>query len=333
MGSKTETQVGTMWATVQERYGAPAEVLRLCEIGRPAVGAGEVLVRIHATPVSGTDWHLMRGLPYAARFVTGLRRPKNLVPGYDMAGVVEAVADDVTTFRPGDDVFGWCTGSYAQYASVPADQLSVKPAGLTLVQAAAVPIAGFTALQAVRDKGEVGDGQKVLITGASGGVGLYAVQIAKWLGAEVTAVCSTAKMGLVRSIGADHVIDYTREHFADRGERYDVIVDLYGNPTFSECRRVLAPGGTLVCVGGTGGRWFMGVDRWMRRLAVAPFLDLKVRPLVHKDSHDDLVTIRGLIEAGSVAPMIDRCYPMAAAADAIQFVTDGHAHGQVVLTI
>ncbi|MGH8950218.1 MAG: NAD(P)-dependent alcohol dehydrogenase [Acidimicrobiia bacterium] len=333
MGSMTEKQVDTMLSTVQERYGAPAEVLRLREIGKPSVGRGEVLVQVHATSVSGTDWHLMRGLPYAARFVTGLRKPKNLIPGLDVSGVVEAVADDVTTFRPGDEVFGWCAGSYAEYASVPADQLSVKPAGITLTQAGAIPIAGFTALQAMRDKGEVGHGQKVLITGASGGVGMYAVQIAKWLGAEVTAVCSTAKMGLVRSIGADHVIDYTRHHFVDGAGRYDVIVDLYGNPTLSDYRKVLAPGGTLVCVGGTGGRWFMGVDRWMRWLAVAPFLDLKVRPLIHKDSHDDLVTLRALIEAGSLAPVIDRSYPMAEAADAIQFVTDGHAHGQVVLTM
>ena len=317
---------------VQERYGAPEDVLELREVDTPVPGEDEVLVRVRAGVVTGTDWHLMRGLPYVARPVTGLRRPRNLVPGLELAGTVEAVGKEVRSLTRGDEVFGWGDGSYAEYASVPADQLVPKPVNITLEQAAAVPIAAFTALQGVRDKGEVGPGQKVLITGASGGVGIYAVQIAKSYGAEVTGVCSTGKMDLVRSLGADHVVDYTREDFAENGERYDVLIDLYGNPSLSSCRRVLEPGGTLVLIGGTGGRWFMGVDRWLRWGLASPFLKLKVRPLIHKDSREDLITIKDLIEAGKVTPVLDRTYPMERVAEAIQYVTDGHARGQVVIT-
>ena len=322
-----------MKAIIQDEYGAPEDVLKLQELDQPTIGDSEVLVRIQATSVHGDDWHLMRGLPYAARFVTGLRKPRNRIPGLELAGTVEAVGKDVRTLHPGDEVFGWCDGSFAEYASVPEYQLAPKPANLSLEETAAVPISAFTALQGVRDKGRVQPGHKVLITGASGGVGTYAVQIAKWYGAEVTAVCSTTKMDLVRSIGADHVIDYTKEDFSERGDRYDVLLDIYGNPSLSDCRRALKPGGTLVFIGGTGGRWFMGVDRWLRGLLLAPFLRLKVRPLVHKDRQEDLVTIKDLIEAGEVTPVLDKTYPLAKVSQAIQYVTEGHARGQVVITI
>jgi len=321
-----------MRAIVQDRYGAPEEVLKLDSIDRPVQGDGEVLVRVRAAVVGGSDWHLMRGLPYAARLVTGCRKPKNRVPGLELAGTVEEVGKDVESLEEGDEVFGWCDGSFAEYAAVPDDQLLPKPANLTFAQAAVVPIAAFTALQGV-GLGRIQPRQKVLITGASGGVGLYAVQIAKLHGAEVTGVCSTAKMDLVRSLGADHVIDYTEEHFTESGERYDVLIDLYGNPSLPDCRRALKPRGTLVLIGGTGGNWFMGVDRWMRRMLVAPFLRLKVRPLIHKDSREDLATIRELIENGELAPMVDRAFPLARVAEAVQFVREGRAHGQVSITI
>lgn len=321
-----------MKAVIQDNYGAPEEVFELREIEEPTVGDRDVLVRIHAAPVSGTDWHLYRGLPYVARFVTGLWKPKNRVPGLELAGTIDAVGKDVTMLKVGDEVFGWCAGSYAEYASVPEDQLVLKPASLTAREAAAVPISGFTALQGVR-RGALKPGQKVLITGASGGVGTYAVQIAKSYGAEVTGVCRTSKMELVRSLGADHVLDYTREGIADSGARYDVLIDIYGNPKLSVCRRALKPRGTVVLIGGTGGRWFMGVDRWIRGLVLAPFLRLKVRPLIHKDSREDLVILKDLIEAGKVTPIVDKSYPLSEVPEAIRCVTNGDARGQVVITL
>lgn len=333
MKSTTKTHQDVMTAVIQQRYGPPAEVLELQQVEKPSPGVGEVLVRVHASPVSGTDWHLLRGLPYAARPVTGLRKPRNRIPGLELAGTVAAVGGDVTSLRAGDEVFGWCDGALAEYASVPESQLVGKPSNLTLEEAAAVPISAFTALQAIRDKGRVKDGQRVLITGASGGVGTYAVQIAKGLGAEVTGVCSAAKLEMVRSLGADHVIDYTNEDYTRPAERYDVFVDIYGNPSLTDCRRILEPGGTLVCVGGTGGKWFMGVDRWLRALMAAPFLRFKVRPLVHQDRREDLFTIRDLIEAGDIRPVLGGTYPLARTAEAIRVVQDGRAHGQVVITI
>ena len=331
MATTTGREATTMTAIIQREYGAPEEVFTLERVARPTPGAGEVLVRIHAAPISGTDWHLYRGLPYAARPVTGLRRPRTPVPGLDLAGTVEAAGADVRTLRPGDEVFGWGAGTFAEYAAVPESQLLPRPASLTLEQAAAVPIAAFTALQAVRDRARVRSGQRVLITGASGGVGTYAVQIAKAYGARVTGVCRTTKMDLVRSLGADEVIDYTTEGLDARGVGYDALIDLYGNPSLAECRRVLKPHGVLALVGGTGGRWFMGVDRWLRALAVAPFLRLTVRPLIHKDSRTDLVTLTELIEAGRVTPAVVRTFPLAAAAEAIEYVRQGRARGQVVL--
>lgn len=321
-----------MRAVIQDRYGPPEDVLKLEVVDRPTVGEGEALVRVHSAVVSGTDWHLLRGLPYAARVVTGLRKPKNRVPGLEIAGIVEAVGTGVYSVEEGAEVFGWADGSFAEYVSVPVDQLLPKPANLSLVEAAVVPIAGFTALQGVR-LARIQPGQKVLITGASGGVGLYAVQLAKMHGAEVTGVCSAAKMEMVRSLGAEHVIDYRKEHFTESGERYDALIDLYGNPSLSDCRRALKPGGTLVLIGGTGGKWFMGVDRWFRALLMAPFLRLKVRPLIHRDSLEDLVTITGLIEAGRLRPIVDKSFPLGGVAEAVEFVREGHARGQVVIDV
>jgi NADPH:quinone reductase-like Zn-dependent oxidoreductase len=325
--------VGTMLAVVADRYGAPEEVLELAEIAKPIVGNGEVLVRVQAAPVGGTDWHLLRGLPYAARPVTGVRKPRNRVQGLELAGIVETVGRGVTGFQVGDEVFGWCGGTFAEYAAVPDAQLMPKPANLTMEEAAAVPISAFTALQGVRDKGRVRPGQKVLISGASGGVGSYALQIAKAFGAEVTAVCSKAKTEMVRSLGADHVIDYTAVDFTRTGDRYDVFLDIYGNPSLSDCRRLVKPGGVVVFIGGTGGRWFMGVDRWLRALLAAPFLGIEVRPLIHKDSREDLATITQMIESGALTPVLGETYPLSRVAEAIGVVKDGRVHGQVVVTL
>ncbi|GIH80169.1 NAD(P)-dependent alcohol dehydrogenase [Planobispora longispora] len=333
MSHTTSSRTTTMRAIIQDRYGAPEDVFRLQEVARPVPGDGEVLVRVHAVPVTGSDWHLFRGLPYAARPITGMRRPKNRVPGLELAGTVEAVGKEVRGLRPGDEVFGWYGGTLAEYVAVPQDQLAPKPANLTLVEAAAGPIAAFTALQALRDRARIRPGQKVLISGASGGVGIYAVQLAKAYGAEVTGVCSTAKTDLVRSIGADHVIDYTREDFTDGRVRYDVFVDVYGNPSLPACRRALKPGGILVFVGGTGGRWFMGTDRWLRGLLAAPFLRLKARVLVHKDSREDLMILKDLIEAGKVTPVVDRTYPLTEVAEAVQYVREGRSRGQIVIAV
>ncbi|WP_033436137.1 NAD(P)-dependent alcohol dehydrogenase [Saccharothrix sp. NRRL B-16314] len=319
-----------MRAIIQDSYGAPEDVLRVAEIEKPAIGDGEVLVHVRAAAVTGTDWHLLRGLPYAARLVVGLRRPRNRVPGLELAGTVQAVGPGVTTVEVGDEVFGWCDGAFCEYVAVPENQVTAKPSNLTPEQAAAVPIAGFTALQAVRDKGRVGTGDKVLITGASGCVGTYAVQLAKHYGAEVTAVCSAGKAAMVRDLGADHVLDYAAGPVTATG--FDVVVDLYGNPPLRTLKRVLKPGGTVVLVGGTGGRWLMGMDRWVRAAFAAPFLRIKTRPLVHKDRLDDLVLLRELIEAGAVTPVLDRTYPLAEAAAAVEDVRQGRVRGQAVVT-
>jgi NADPH:quinone reductase-like Zn-dependent oxidoreductase len=319
-------------AIIQNRYGDPAEVFRVEDILVPEIGPGEVLVQIRATPISGDAWHLTRGLPYVARPILGFRRPKSRVPGLDFAGTVVKVGNGVTTVCEGDDVFGWCEGALAEFAAVPEAQLTGKPSNLSLEEAALVPIASFTAIQGIRDKARVGHGQKVLITGASGGVGNYAIQLAKHYGAEVTAVSSAAKFDLVRSLGADHVIDYKTQSLYATGQKYDVLIDLYGNPTFGEIASVMRPGGTLVLIGGTGGRWFMGVDRWLRAPFVSMFRGFRARPLVHKDRHDDLMTMKDLIETGQVRPVLDRTFTLDETAKAIDYVTDGHARGQVAVT-
>jgi NADPH:quinone reductase-like Zn-dependent oxidoreductase len=323
-----------MKAIAQVAYGS-ADCLEFREIDKPEMADDEVLVRVHAAGVDRGVWHVMAGLPYPIRLAGyGLRAPKNGVPGMDVAGVVEAIGKDVTRFRPGDEVFGVGTGSFAEYARAGEDKLAPKPTNLTFEQAAAVAVSGSTALQALRDRGQVEPGQKVLIIGASGGVGTYAVQLAKVFGAGVTAVCSTTKMDMVRSLGADHVIDYTRDDFADGRQRYDVILDIGGNASLSRLRRARAPKGTLVIVGGeTAGRWLGGPDRQIRALMLSPFVGQKLGTFVSSQNHQDLIVLKELIEAGKVTPAIDRTYPLREAAQAIQYVAEGRARGKVVITI
>jgi NADPH:quinone reductase-like Zn-dependent oxidoreductase len=323
-----------MKAIVQDTYGS-TDVLELRDIDRPEIADDEVLVRVYAAGVDRGVWHLMTGLAYPIRLAGyGLRAPKTPVPGMDLAGVVEEVGSDVTRFRPGDEVFGIGKGAYAEFARAPENKLAPKPANLTFEQAAVVAISGSTALQAVRDKGHVEPGQQVLIIGASGGVGTYAVQLAKALGAEVTGVCSTTKVDLVRSIGADHVIDYTREDFADGKQRYDVILDIGGNRSLSHLRRALTRKGTLVLVGGEeGGRWLGGMDRQLRMLLLSPFVGQTLRSLINKENHEDLIVLAELIEAGKITPVIDRTYPLSEAPKAIRHMEEGHVRGKVVITV
>jgi NADPH:quinone reductase-like Zn-dependent oxidoreductase len=323
-----------MQAIVQDRYGS-TDVLELRDIDEPEIADDEVLIRVHAAGVDRGVWHLMTGLAYPIRLAGyGLRAPKTPVPGMDLAGVVAAVGSGVTRFRPGDEVFGIGKGAYAEFARAPERKLAPKPAKLTFDQAAVLAISGSTALQAVRDKGQVRSGQQVLITGASGGVGTYAVQMAKAFGAEVTAVCSTTKVDLVRSIGADHVIDYTRADFADGVRRYDVILDIGGNSSLSRLRRALVPKGTLVLVGGEdGGRWLGGLDRQLRMLVLSPFVGQTLRSLISKEDHEYLIALAELVEAGKVTPVIDRNYPLSEVPKAIRYLEEGHARGKVVITV
>jgi len=323
-----------MKAIVQDTYGSP-DVLQLREIDKPVVGEDEVLVRVQAAGVDQGVWHSVAGLPYLFRIAgIGVRAPKNPVPGLDVAGRVEAVGGNVTLFQPGDDVFGTCRGSFAEYASARADRLGPKPAKLSFEQAAAVPTSGATALQAVRDKGKVRPGQRVLVIGAGGGVGTFAVQLAKAFGAEVAGVCSTTKMELVRSIGADRVIGYTREDFADGRNRYDVILDIAGNRSLSHLRRALAPEGRLVIVGGEGGgKWFGGIDRQLRAQVVSLFVRQKLGTLIATARKEDLEELRGLVEAGRVTPVVDRTFPLSEVPEAIRYLRDGHARGKVVITV
>jgi NADPH:quinone reductase-like Zn-dependent oxidoreductase len=323
-----------MKAIVQDTYGS-TDVLELREIDKPEIADDEVLVRVHAAGVDRGVWHAMTGLPYPIRLAGyGLRAPKTPVPGMNLAGVVEAVGKDVTRFQPGDEVFGIGKGAFAEYARAPGSKLAPKPAYLTFEQAAAVPVSGLTALQGLRDHGKVEPGQKVLIIGASGGVGTFAVQLAIVFGAEVTAVCSTTKVDMVRSLGADHVIDYTRDDFAAGEQRYDVILDIGGNSSLSRLRRALAPKGTLVIAGGeTGGRWLGGTDRQLRALLLSRFVDQKLRTFICSENHEDMLVLKELIEAGKVTPVIDRTYPLTEAPQAIRYLEQGHARGKLVITI
>ncbi len=322
-----------MKAIVQDTYGSP-DVLKLREIDKPEVGDDEALVRVHAAGVDRGVWHLMTGLPYLTRLVFGFRAPKTPIPGMDLAGVVEAVGKDVSRFRPGDEVFGVGKGTFAEYALAREEKLAPKPANLTFEQAAALAISGLTALQGLRDHGRIEPGQEVLIVGASGGVGTFAVQIAKAFGGRVTGVCGAAKVEMVRSIGAYHVIDYTREDFAEGDPRYDLILDIGGNSSLSRLRRALAPKGTLVIVGGEGGgRWLGGTDRQLRAMMLSPFVSQKLLAFVSPENHEDMMALKELIEAGKVTPVIDRTYPLSEAPDAIGYVGGGHAKGKVVITV
>ena len=326
----------TMTAVVQDRYGSvPEGLFRLEEIAMPTISDGEVLVRVRAASVDRGTWHIMSGLPYPIRLAGfGLRRPKYANPGRNLAGTVEAVGADVTDFAPGDDVFGMSTGTFAEYAAARAGKLARKPASLSFDQAAAVPVSGCTALQAVRNHGRVQPGEKVLIIGASGGVGSFAVQVAKAFGAEVTGVCSTAKVDMVRALGADSVIDYTREDFAAGGPRYDVILDIGGNARLSRLRRALTPRGRLIIVGGeTDGRLLGGSSRQLRAQLLSPFIRQKLSTFVASEKAADLIALRDLIDAGKLTPAIERTYPLAEAPAAIRHLLDGRARGKLVISV
>ena len=323
-----------MRAIVQDAYGS-ADVLELRDIARPEIGDDEVLVRVRAAGLDQGVWHVMTGLPYPIRLAGyGLRAPRTPVPGMDVAGVVEAIGDDVTTLRPGDEVFGVGKGAYAEYALAREDRLAPKPANLTFEQASVLAVSGLTALQGLRDHGKVRAGQSVLIIGASGGVGTYAVQLADVFGAEVTAVCSTAKVAMVRSLGAKRVIDYAHEDFAGGDERYDVILDIGGNASLSRLRRALAPKGTLVIAGGEAdGRWLGGSDRQLRALLLSRFVGQTLRTFISSANREDLIVLKELVEAGKVTPVIDRTYPLSEVPEAIRYLRDGRARGKVVIAV
>ncbi len=319
-----------MKAIAQDKYGS-ADVLELQEIDKPVINDDGVLVRVHAASVNPLDWHIMRGRPFPVRFVSGLRKPKHAVRGVDVAGHVEAVGKTVTRFQPGDEVFGWCQGAFAEYTSAGESNLLLKPASLTHEQAAAVPIAAFTALQGLRDLGRIESGQRVLIIGASGGVGTFAVQIAKSFGAEVTGVCSTRNLEMVQSIGADHVIDYTQEDVTKGEQQYHLIFQLAGTASPSDLRRVLTPKGTLVLSSGMGR--FGGIDRIIKALASSPFVSQRQVTWVAKENQEDLVFLVGLLEAGKVTPIIDKSYGLAEVPEAIRYLEEGHTQGKVVITV
>jgi len=319
-----------MKAIVQDTYGS-AEVLQARDIDKPQIGDSEVLVRVHAASVHVGDWILMTGSPFVMRFATGLRKPKNPIPGTDVAGTVEAIGKDVERLAVGDEVFGWATGAFAEYAHADEGQFIKKPANLTFEQAAAIGVSASTALQLLRDNGKVQPGQKVLINGASGGVGTFAVQIAKALGAEVTGVTSTRNVEMVRSIGADHVVDYTRDDFTTAAERYDLILDNVGNHSMAQTRRALTPSGTLISNGGGHADGKLG--RTVRAMLVSMFVKQQASPTVKTQNHDDLVALKGLVEAGKVTPVIDRTYPLIETPAAIGHVAAGHARGTVVIAV
>lgn len=318
-----------MKAIVQDRYGSP-EVLRVAEVEKPTVDDDGVLVRVRAASVNAGDWRRVRASPFVLRLDEGLRRPKRVVFGADAAGHVEEVGKNVTHLQPGDEVFGVGKGAFAQYVS--GRTFVPKPANITFEQAAAVPVAGLTALQGLRDKGRIQPGQKVLINGAGGGVGTFVVQVAKAFGAQVTGVTSPGNVDLVRSLGADHVMDYTREDFMKGGIRYDLVVDVGGNRSLSDSRRVLAPDGTLVLVGagkGLGGP----VGRFLAASVRSRLLKQRVVAFVSWESTDDLMTLKELIEAGKVIPVIDRTYPLAQTSQALRYLESERARGKVVIKV
>jgi NADPH:quinone reductase-like Zn-dependent oxidoreductase len=335
-----------MKAIVQDRYGSP-DVLELREIDRPTVTDDEVLVRVRASSVHADVWHAMRGVPFVLRFMgSGVHRPKHRVPGTDLAGVVESVGRNVRRFRPGDEVFGqsllanlWRNGgAFAEFATVPQAMLEQKPAGLTFEQAAAVPTSGSLAVQHVRDEGRTQPGQKVLINGAGGAVGSFAVQLAKAYGAHVTGVDATGKLDMLRSIGADEVLDYTQEDFTRRDERYDFILDIAGNHPWSEAKRALTPDGTYVLsgfdqYGRSGHRWFGSLGRFAKLIVIAPFVRHLHPFRGTKDPGDRLVVLKELIEAGKITPVIDRTFPLNEVPEAIRYLESGQAQGKVVITV
>jgi len=335
-----------MKAIVQDRYGSPDD-LELREIDRPAIGDDEVLVRVHATSVHPDVWHMIRGEPYALRLMgAGLRRPKHRVPGSDVAGTIESVGTNVTRFRPGDEVFGatftgnlWCNGgTYAEYVAVGADCLESKPAAITFEQAAAVPISGSIALQGLREEGRIRYGQKVLINGAGGGVGTFAVQIAKAYGAHVTGIDSAGKLNTIGSIGADRVADYMKEDFTRTGEYYDLILDIAGNHPWSECKRALTPDGTYVLSGADhfgreGRRWFGSLGRFLKLAVMSPFVRQLPGLRGARDPGDRPVVLKELVEAGKLTPVVDRTFPLSDVSEAIRYLETGQARGRIVIAV
>jgi NADPH:quinone reductase-like Zn-dependent oxidoreductase len=320
-----------MKAIVQRCYGAPA-VLRLEDVEKPAVAADELLVRVRAASVNPLDWHVLRGIPYIMRLDAGFGAPTSERVGVDFAGTVEAVGRNVTRFKPGDEVFGGRTGAFAEYVVVRESRAVVpKPANVTFEQAAAVPVAAVTALQALRDYGRVQPGQKVLINGASGGVGTFAVQLAKAFGAEVTGVCSSRNVDMVRSIGADHIVDYTKEDFTKGGQRYDLVLDMVGNHALLDLRRVVTPEGTIVIVGGQKGRWISPIDRLIKAFVLSPFTSQQFVKFFADLNQDDLNLLAELMQAGKVTPIIDRRYRLSEVPAAIEYLEEGHARGKVVI--
>jgi len=324
-----------MKAIVQDRYGPP-DVLELRDVAKPVPGDNEVLVRVHAAAVNALDWHYMRGDPYVARLSIGLRRPKVSIRGRDFAGRVEAVGRGVERLRPGDEVFGEADGAFAEYVSAPDGVMDPKPANLTFEQAAAVPLAGNTALMGLRDVARVRPGQRVLINGASGGVGTFAVQIAKSLGAEVTGVCSARNADLVRSTGADHIIDYASEDFTRSRQRFDVVFDLVGNRSLTDCRRALMPEGTLLLSGGgvsEGGSFLGPMALFIKGQLLSRFVGHRLLPVTEKPSRENLAALRELIESGALTPVVDRTYPLSDVPEAIRYLEVEHARAKVVITV
>jgi NADPH:quinone reductase-like Zn-dependent oxidoreductase len=322
-----------MKAIVYREYGSP-DVLRCEEIEKPIPGDGEVLIKVRAASVNPLDWRLMKGRPYSTRLFFGLLRPKNTRPGVDVAGRVEAVGRNVTKFKPGDEVFGSCRGAFAEHACASESAVAIKPGNVTFEHAASAPVAAFTALQGLRDKGRLQPGQKVLINGAAGGVGTFAVQIARWLGAEVTGVCSTRNIEMVCSLGAERVIDYTREDFTEGGQRYDIVFDCVANRSLWSCRRVLNPGGRCIIVGAPHSRWLIGIlARMIEALVLWPFVSQKLIPFMAKRDPGDLNIIRDLMESGKVTPVIDRRYGLSEVPEAIRYSEEGHARGKIIITV
>jgi NADPH:quinone reductase-like Zn-dependent oxidoreductase len=323
-----------MRAIVCRRYGRPENVLRSEDVEKPAPGDNEVLIGVRAAAVNPLDWHLMKGSPYAFRLLTGLTKPSEMRPGRDVAGQVEAVGQNVTQFKPGDEVFGVGRGAFAEYARAQPAKLALKPATVPFAQAASAPIAGVTALQALRDKGQLQVGQRVLINGAAGGVGMFAVQLAKWMGAEVTGVCSTRNVEMVRRLGADRVIDYTREDFTRLDARFDVMLDSIRNHSLTAIRRILMRDGRLVVIGAPTGRWFVSfLGGLVKPLLVAPFVTQKVTFLVANIRQVDLALLGGLMANGRVTPFIDRREGLGAVPQAIRDVATRHARGKVVIVL
>lgn len=321
-----------MKAIVYHEYGSP-DVLKCEEIEKPTAGDDEVLIRVRAAAVNPLDRHFMRGEPYPIRSMTGLSKPKAGRPGVDLAGQVEAIGRNVTRFQPGDEVFGASKGAFAEYVCAGENKLVLKPANITFEQAASVPVAALSALQGLRDKGRIQPGQKVLINGAAGGVGTFSVQIAKSFGADVTGVCSTKSADIVRSIGADHVIDYTREDFTKSAQRYDLIFDCVGNRSLSDLRRAMTAKGTYVVVGGPAGRWIGPLAPSLRALLVSPFVSQNLVTFTASINNEDLVVLKELIEAGKVTPVIDSCYTLSEVPEAVRHLEEGHARGKIVITV